>query len=73
NAPDQALAHARQMVAEGADLIDIGGESTRPGAEYVPINQEIARTAPVIRAIKAQMDIPISIDTRKTEVAQATV
>jgi dihydropteroate synthase len=73
NAPDQALAHARQMVVEGADLIDIGGESTRPGAEYVPIDQEIARTAPVIRAIKAQMDIPISIDTRKTEVAQATV
>jgi dihydropteroate synthase len=73
NAPEQALAHARQMVAEGADLIDVGGESTRPGAEYVPTDQEIARTAPVIRAIKAQMDIPISIDTRKTEVAQATV
>jgi dihydropteroate synthase len=73
NAPEQAVAHARQMVAEGADLIDVGGESTRPGASFVPPAQEIARTAPVIKAIRAQLDIPLSIDTRKTEVARAAV
>lgn len=73
NAPDQAVGHALQMVAEGADLIDIGGESTRPGAAFVPIEQEIARTVPVIQRLRAQMDVPISIDTRKTAVAQATI
>lgn len=73
NAPEQAVAHACQMVAEGADLIDVGGESTRPGASFVPPAQEIARTAPVIKAIRAELDIPLSIDTRKTEVARAAV
>ncbi|WP_420566866.1 dihydropteroate synthase [Thalassovita sp.] len=73
NAPDRAVAHARQMVAQGADLIDVGGESTRPGATLVPDDQEIARTAPVIAAIRVEMDVPISIDTRKAAVAKATV
>jgi dihydropteroate synthase len=71
NDPIAALAHARQMVVDGADLIDVGGESTRPGAKRVPIETEIARTAPVIRAIRSSMDSPISIDTRKAEVAIA--
>lgn len=66
---DAAVAHALQMQADGADIIDIGGESTRPGAAEVQIVEEIARTAPVIAAIKAQSDIPISIDTRKADVA----
>lgn len=73
NAPDAALARADQMVADGADLLDIGGESTRPGAAEVDIDDEIARTEPVIAAIRAGSDVPISIDTRKSRVAQAAV
>lgn len=73
NAPDQALAHAEAMIAAGADLIDVGGESTRPGAEEVPEEAEIARTAPVIRAIADRTAVPVSIDTRKTRVARAAV
>ena len=71
NAPDQAIAHTGAMVAAGADMIDVGGESTRPGAEPVPEAEEIARTAPVIRAICGQTAVPVSIDTRKTAVARA--
>jgi len=73
NAPDVALEHARDMVADGADILDIGGESTRPGADVVPIDAEISRTAPVISAIRAELQTPISIDTRKAEVARAAV
>lgn len=70
-APDAALMQARRM-AGGADIIDIGGESTRPGADFVPDAQEIARTAPVIAALRAGgLDAPISIDTRKAAVARA--
>ncbi|MBO9398288.1 dihydropteroate synthase [Shimia sp. R9_2] len=68
-----ALNHARAMTEAGADMIDVGGESTRPGAAFVPINEEIARTAPAIAAISAALSVPISIDTRKAEVAQAAV
>jgi dihydropteroate synthase len=68
-----ALAHARQMIAEGADLIDIGGESTRPGAMAVPETVEIARTAPVVAALRAEWDGLISIDTSKAGVARAAV
>ncbi|WP_306115233.1 MULTISPECIES: dihydropteroate synthase [unclassified Roseovarius] len=71
NAPDAAIAHTNAMIAGGADMIDVGGESTRPGAEPVPVADEIARTAPVIAAIRGQSDVPISIDTRKTPVACA--
>jgi len=67
--PETALAQARAAEAGGADLIDIGGESTRPGAAEVPLDAEIARTAPVIAAIRAGSAIPISIDTRKAAVA----
>jgi len=72
-APEAALAQARAAETAGADLIDIGGESTRPGAAEVPLAEEIARTAPVIAAIRAGSAIPISIDTRKAAVAEAAL
>ncbi|MBI1273433.1 MAG: dihydropteroate synthase [Alphaproteobacteria bacterium] len=67
------LAQARAMVADGADILDIGGESSRPGATPVPSEQEIARTAPAIAAIRRATDIPISIDTAKAAVAEAAM
>ena len=69
--PRQALAHATAMRAAGAAIIDVGGESTRPGAADVPIDAEIARTVPVIAAIRAETALPLSIDTRKAAVARA--
>ncbi len=72
-APDAALKHARDMVADGADILDIGGESTRPGADIVSVDIEISRTAPVISAIRAELQTPISIDTRKAEVARTAI
>lgn len=69
--PEAAVMQARKMAA-GADILDIGGESTRPGAVEVAVADEIARTAPVIRALRdAGLDLPVSIDTRKAAVAQA--
>lgn len=74
DAPEAALAHARLMQAQGASLIDVGGESTRPGAQDVESLEEIARTAPVIAAMRAAgIDLPVSIDTRKADVARAAV
>ena len=70
---DAALAHARRLIAEGADILDIGGESTRPGAEPVDEAEEIVRTVPLIAAIRAESPIPISIDTMKPAVARAAV
>jgi dihydropteroate synthase len=70
---DEALKQAEKLIAEGADIIDIGGESTRPGSKRVPVNEEIARVVPIIEAITKRFDIPISIDTTKSEVAQAAV
>jgi dihydropteroate synthase len=67
-----AVARAREMVDEGADLIDVGGESTRPGAAEVGVDEEIARTAPVIEGV-ASLGVPISIDTRKATVAKAAL
>ncbi|SEK66918.1 dihydropteroate synthase [Roseovarius nanhaiticus] len=72
-APDAALAQAQAMADAGAHMIDVGGESTRPGALPVAEADEIARTAPVIAAIRGHSDLPISIDTRKTAVAQAAI
>lgn len=67
-----AVIRAHQMIADGADIIDIGGESTRPGAEVVPVDVEISRTIPVIEALKTDgIAAMISIDTRKAEVARA--
>ncbi|MBC7163666.1 MAG: dihydropteroate synthase [Roseovarius sp.] len=71
--PAGALAHARALAAGGAAILDVGGESTRPGAALVAIDDEIARTAPVIEAIRAELGIPISIDTRKAAVARAAL
>lgn len=68
-----AIERALAMVEEGADLIDVGGESTRPGAEEVPVEEELRRVLPVIRAVASQTDVPISIDTRKARVAAAAV
>ena len=71
---DAARRHAAEMVAAGADILDIGGESTRPGADEVPIAEEIARTAPLIRALRADgIRVPLSIDTRKARVAAAAL
>ena len=69
--PDQAVAHAEQMVAEGADIIDVGGESTRPGSEFVSEEEELRRVIPVIEKVAAFSSIPISIDTTKPSVARA--
>ncbi|MCT8160934.1 dihydropteroate synthase [Pseudoruegeria sp. SHC-113] len=73
NAPEAALAHAQAMQKAGAAIIDVGGESTRPGAETVETEAEITRTAPVIAAIRGQSDVAISIDTRKAAVAEAAL
>jgi len=72
-APDAAIARARAMRDQGAAILDIGGESTRPGAAVVSVEDEIARTAPVIAAVRAGSDVPISVDTRKGPVGQAAV
>lgn len=68
-----AMAQARLMETHGASIIDVGGESTRPGAEEVPVAEEIARTAPVIAELRAQSDVSISVDTRKAPVAEAAI
>ncbi|MEO0018254.1 MAG: dihydropteroate synthase [Verrucomicrobiota bacterium] len=68
-----AMAHARQLIAEGAALIDIGGESTRPGAAAVPAELELARTLPIITALRTEWDGLISIDTTKAAVAHAAL
>jgi len=70
---DAAVAHGLNMAESGADIVDIGGESTRPGAELVPVAQEVARTQPVISAIRDRSAVPISIDTRKAQVARCAV
>lgn len=70
---DAALAHARRLAGEGADILDIGGESTRPGAAAVDAETEIARVVPVIEAIRGELATPISIDTMKGEVMRAAV
>ncbi|WP_426032953.1 dihydropteroate synthase [Caulobacter sp. DWP3-1-3b2] len=68
-----ALAHARRLIADGADILDIGGESTRPGATPVPTDEEIARVVPLIAAIRAESDVTLSVDTMKPAVARAAV
>ncbi len=68
---ESALDHARRLIDEGADILDIGGESTRPGADPVPVEEELRRTIPLIEAIRGFSDIPISIDTSKPEVMHA--
>jgi len=70
---EAAIAHALMMVEEGADLIDVGGESTRPGAQAIPVQEELDRVIPVIEAIARAVPVPISIDTSKPEVMRAAV
>ena len=72
-AVDSAVARAEQMIAEGADIIDIGGESTRPGGEPVSIEDEINRVVPVIEALAQRSNTTISVDTTKSEVARAAL
>ena len=72
NGKVQAIAHAQQMIADGATVIDIGGESTRPGASVVEVEEEIRRVVPVVEAL-AELDVVISIDTSQPEVIQAAV
>lgn len=67
---DEVLKVAKDMERDGADFIDVGGESTRPGAEPVPLNEELNRVVPVIEILSKQLSIPISIDTYKSEVAE---
>ncbi len=71
--PQRAIEQGLKLVEEGADLIDIGGESTRPGADDIPIDEEISRVVPVIEALAKQTSVPISIDTSKPEVMRAAV
>lgn len=73
NEQDAALAHVQQMIEEGADIIDIGGESTRPGHQQITDEEEIERTAPIIELVKSRFDIPVSIDTYKAKVAKAAL
>ncbi len=73
NGVDKAVRRAAQMVDDGADIIDVGGESTRPGSEQVSVDDEIERTAPIIAAIATRFDIPVSIDTSKSAVAVAAL
>lgn len=71
--PDAAIAHALQLVADGADILDIGGESTRPYAEPVDADEELERVIPVVDAVARQTETPISVDTSKASVAKAAL
>lgn len=73
NSVDRAVMRAQQLMEEGADIIDIGGESTRPGFEPVSADEEMERTIPVIEALVKEIDCPLSIDTYKSEVAKAAI
>lgn len=71
--PSRAVAEGLRLVAEGADIIDVGGESSRPGAEPVPLEEELERVVPVVRELAGRSDVPISVDTTKAEVARRAV
>ena len=73
NQKDKALMHVQQMIEEGADLIDVGGESTRPGYQQITDEEEIERIASVISSVKTEFDIPVSVDTYKSNVAKAAL
>ena len=70
---DIAVNHAKEMIKQGADIIDLGGESTRPGHNYVDAKEELKRIIPVIKKFKEEIDIPISVDTYKADVADASL
>lgn len=73
NQPDAALKHVEEMVSQGADIIDVGGESTRPGYQKISVEEEIQRVTSMIREIKKRFDVPISIDTYKAPVMEAAL
>lgn len=73
NEIDAAIKQAKKLIEDGADIIDIGGESTRPGAEYVTEEEEIKRVVPIIKAIKKELDVIISIDTYKSKTAEEAI
>ena len=73
NSLDKALAHADQLIAEGADILDVGGESTRPGAQPVGLAEELDRVIPVIQKLKTEFNIKVSVDTSKAEVMQEAI
>jgi len=73
NSTEKAINHALEMLQDGADIIDVGGESTRPGADAVPADEEIARVVPIIKALRQQSNVCISIDTSKPDVMRAAV
>ncbi|HET8982999.1 MAG TPA: dihydropteroate synthase, partial [Pedococcus sp.] len=70
--PGLAVEHGRLLAAQGADLVDVGGESTRPGAERPPAEEELARVVPVVKGLTAA-GVPVSVDTMRAEVAEAAV
>ena len=70
---DIAVNHAKEMIKQGADIIDLGGESTRPGHNYVDAKEELKRITPVIKKLKEEIDTPISVDTYKADVADASL
>src|SRR5215211_1554867 len=71
--PDAAVAHGIALAAQGADALDVGGESTRPGAAPVPADEEVARVMPVVQRLAAATNVPVSIDTTKAAVARAAL
>ena len=73
NEVELAVERAKKLIEDGADIIDIGGESTRPNAEFVSEEEEIARVVPIIEALRKELDIPISIDTYKSKTAEAAI
>src|SRR5437773_11034005 len=68
--PDRAVQHALALVEQGADLLDLGGESTRPGSQPVSLEEELSRVLPVLEAVRPRIQVPLSIDTSKAEVAR---
>ena len=71
--PEVAVSAGIRMVEEGADFLDVGGESTRPGSDPVPASEEIDRVVPVVKRLASEVDVPVSVDTRKAEVARAAL
>src|SRR5215213_8435191 len=70
---DDAVSHAERLVSEGADILDVGGESTRPGGEPITVEEEIRRVVPVIEDVSQRVSVPLSVDTTKSEVARAAL
>jgi dihydropteroate synthase len=71
--PERAIEHGERLVREGAQLLDVGGESTRPGSDPVPVEEELRRVLPVIEGLVRRVDVPVSVDTRKAAVARAAL